>query len=211
MKLLSLGLIASLTTPLAPTIAIEQQVQAVASHLVGVMDTTAQTAANPDAPSVRMTTCRVAIAPENTDSNSIYLYQEQALTTKLSQPYRQRLLEIKPSQDRATVESQSFKLQTPENSAGLCDKPEKDRVLLISDLGEAVCSVFLKPTDRGYLGETPPQGCPAPNVRGAVKITNTILLHSEGMDTWDRGFDERGNQVWGAENDSYQYRWVDRK
>jgi hypothetical protein len=28
------------------------------------------------------------------------------------------------------------------------------------------------------------------------------------MDTWDRGFDEEGNQVWGAENQGYQFRWV---
>jgi hypothetical protein len=28
------------------------------------------------------------------------------------------------------------------------------------------------------------------------------------MDTWDRGFDANGNQVWGADGESYQYRWV---
>jgi hypothetical protein len=192
----------------AQDIPIQQQVNSVVSHLVGVMDTSAQASANPKAPSVRMTTCRVQIIDNPTEAiSSAYLYQEQALTDNLDKPYRQRLLQIKPSTGDRTVESKSFKPQNPESLIGLCNKPETQRVIQFSNLGESVCSVFLKPTDKGYLGETPSQGCPA-NIRGAVKITNTILLHSEGMDTWDRGYDAQGNQVWGAENQSYQYRWV---
>lgn len=192
----------------AQDIPIQQQVNSVVSHLVGVMDTSAQASANPEAPSVRMTTCRVQITDSPTQAiPSVYLYQEQALTDNLDKPYRQRLLQIKPSAGDRTVESKSFKPQNPESLIGLCNKPETQRVIQLSNLGESVCSVFLKPTEKGYLGETPPQGCPA-NVRGAVKITNTILLHSEGMDTWDRGYDAQGNQVWGAEDRSYQYRWV---
>lgn len=194
----------------AQDIPIQQQVNSVVSHLIGVMDTSAQASANPKAPSVRMTTCRVQITDNPTQTiSSAYLYQEQALMNSLDKPYRQRLLQIKPSAGDRTVESKSFKPQNPETLIGLCNKPETQRVIPFSNLGESVCSVFLKPTDKGYLGETPPQGCPV-NVRGAVKITNSILLHSEGMDTWDRGYDAQGNQVWGAENQSYQYRWVRR-
>nr|MBX2862941.1 hypothetical protein [Leptolyngbyaceae cyanobacterium MAG.088] len=42
-----------------------------------------------------------------------------------------------------------------------------------------------------------------------VRLTNTIVLHQDGMDTWDRGFDSNGLQVWGAEAEPYQYRWID--
>ena len=69
--------------------------------------------------------------------------------------------------------------------------------LVQEDLGESVCSVYLKPLIAVYVGNTPTGGCPA-NVRGAVKITNTIVLHADGMDTYDRGFDAAGNQVWGG-------------
>ena len=55
------------------------------------------------------------------------------------------------------------------------------------------------------LAQLPREGCQA-EVRGAVRITNRIILHQEGMDTWDRGFDESGNQVWGAEDEAYQFR-----
>ena len=184
---------------------LEQQVDEVVSHLVGLMDTSAQAAANPDAPNVRITTCKVSLTGE---TDAVYLYQEQALSKSLNQPYRQRFLRIAPGADGNMVESQSYKPAAPEALTGLCNKPEADRGVQTSDLGEAVCSVFLKPVHDIYIGTTQPGGCPA-NVRGATKITNTIILRSTGMDTWDRGYDADGNQVWGAETDSYQFRWLE--
>lgn len=203
---LSTGIILTclLSISSAQAVPIEEQVQSVVSHLVGVMDTSTQAANNPKKSNVRMTTCKITITQA---PNSVYLYQEQALTQKLDKPYRQRILQIKPSSDNNTIESKSYKPQHPETLIGLCNKPETERILNLTDIGESVCSVFLKPSQEGYTGETPPQGCPA-NVRGAVRITNTIILRSDGMDTWDRGYDAQGNQVWGADGESYQYRWV---
>lgn len=168
------------------------------------MDTTAQAATNPKIRSVRMTTCKV---PLKEDAQGIYLYQEQALTQQLDNPYRQRILAIKTTADPQVIASESFKPVQPQTLVGFCQRPEAMRQISKQDLGESICQVFLKPIKNGYQGETPPQGCPA-NVRGAVKVTNTVILHSGGMDTWDRGFDAQGKQVWGAENESYQYRWI---
>lgn len=196
----------------AQAVPIEQQVTDVVSHLVGVMDTSAQAATNPKAPNVRMTTCRVQV--ETTDASvnsrsSVFLYQEQALTKSLNAPYRQRFLQITPTADAQRVESIAFRPPTPETWIGLCNQPEQKRVVKQSDLGESSCRVILQPEGENYLGETPPEGCPT-NVRGAVKITNTILLHQTGMDTQDRGFDGAGNLVWGAKEQPYQFRWVNK-
>jgi hypothetical protein len=71
----------------------QQQVEEVANYLIGVMDTTEQATAIPDAPSVRMTTCEIKLEKTEVKSQpspTIFLYQEQALTNKLEQPYRQR-------------------------------------------------------------------------------------------------------------------------
>ena len=194
----------SISPTFSQTIPIEDHVQSVVSHLVGVMDTSAQAAANPKKSSGQMITCKVTVIDE---PKSVYLYQEQALTQSLNQPYRQRILNIKPATEPDTIESKSYKIQKPETLIGLCQKPESERQVNKSDLVEAFCSVFLKPIADGYQGETPAQGCPA-NVRGAVKITNTVILNSSGMETWDRGFDANGQQVWGAQDQSYQYRWA---
>ncbi len=180
-------------------------VEEVVSHLVGVMDTSAQAEVNPQRVKVQMTTCKLELKGE---VDSIYLYQEQALAEKLNQPYRQRILHLIDLED-GQVESKSYKLTNEKQWIGFCNQPASSRMLNKSDLGDSVCSVFLRPVITIYIGETPPEGCPA-NVRGAVKITNKIILHKLGMDTFDRGFDAEGNQVWGAVNDSYQFRWLNK-
>ena len=68
----------------------EQNVTEVVNHLVGVMDTSQQAEENPDAPNVRMTTCMIQVSGVENRVGSVYLYQEQALSNNLEQPYRQR-------------------------------------------------------------------------------------------------------------------------
>ncbi|MBW4519023.1 MAG: chromophore lyase CpcT/CpeT [Scytolyngbya sp. HA4215-MV1] len=185
---------------------VERQAQEVANRLIGVMDTSAQAATNPKAPSVRMTTCQVRVknaAPRK--EQRIFLYQEQSLTSNLAQPYRQRFLQISPSPYSESVQSLSFKPTTTDTWKGLCDRPEVDRSLEVGDLGQPVCSVFLRQVGTVFIGSTPLDGCPA-NYRGAVRITNRVVLSETGMETWDRGFDAQGKQVWGAQANSYQYR-----
>ncbi len=207
------GAIASGTAAYADTadkstlIPIQQQVQEVVSHLDGAMDTSAQASANPKAPNVRITSCKVKVEDAGLNRPQEFLYQEQALSRKLTQPYRQRFLRIAPSADKRTVESAVFKPPTPAAWTGLCGKPEAERIVKISDIGESKCSVFLQRQSENYVGDTKAGGCPS-DYKGAVRITNHIVLHQAGMDTLDRGFDAAGKQVWGAKNDPYQFRWV---
>lgn len=191
--------------PINAQVPIQQQVKEGVTHLVGAMDTSAQAKTNPASFNVRITTCQVQVATDV--SNAVFLYQEQALTKQLGKPYRQRFLQIAPTKDNLLVESKTFKPQTPQAWVGLCSKPEAQRVMQHSQLGESNCSVFLKKADKNYVGETSPGGCPI-NFRGATRITNTIILHQSGMDTRDRGFDATGKQVWGAKEQPYQFRWV---
>lgn len=187
------------------TKSLEQQVKDVATLLEGRMDTSVQAAEKAQAPSVRMTTCRIQVTDATADPAAIFLYQEQALTNNLAKPYRQRFLQISPNPSTQSVRSLSFRPATATAFAGWCNKPLAERTLKLSDLGTYVCSVFLKPSGNTYIGNTPNDGCPA-NYRGAVRITNRIELTPTGMNTWDRGFDANGNQVWGAKTESYQYR-----
>ncbi len=109
------------TTDISTSIPIEQQVQEVVSHLDGAMDTSAQASANPKAPNVRITSCKVKVEDAATlNRPQEFLYQEQALSRKLTQPYRQRFLRIAPSADKRSVESAVFKPPTPAAWTGLC-------------------------------------------------------------------------------------------
>ncbi len=211
-------------TPISPTetnINNTADVQNIVAYLVGVMDTSEQAATNKKVANVRMTTCKITVIPSENNNpdknnlsntnNSIFLYQEQAVAEKFNEPYRQRFLEIL-SDDRGQnqVESKSYKPINMEKWIGFCDKPETERIVPTTELGTYVCSVFLTKSAANYmkplyLGETQTGGCPA-NVRGATSISNTIYLFPDGMNTWDRGFDANGNQVWGAANEAYKFR-----
>lgn len=190
------------------SVPIEQQVKEVVSHLDGAMDTSAQANANPKAPNVRITSCKVEVEDAASINHpQVFLYQEQALSRKLNQPYRQRFLRIAPSVDGRSVESAAFKPPTGAAWIGLCGKPEAERVVKISDIGKSTCSVFLQRQGDKYVGETKAGGCPS-GFKGATRITNHIVLHQAGMDTQDRGFDAAGKQIWGATDEPYQFRWV---
>ncbi len=190
---------------------IQRQVMEVASYLTGVMDTSAQAAAHPGAPSVRMTACVVTVvnAQDITQrSPSIFLYQEQAMTDNLKQPYRQRFLQISPSADGQKVESATFIPPKPKAWTNFCKKPESERRVTVAEIGDYRCSVFLERAGSQYIGQTAPEGCPV-NYRGAVTVTNTVILDADSMDTMDRGYDQDGNQLWGAQTQPYQYRRVE--
>ena len=206
--LTTLGLLLTTTLAQAETPPLlEQQVDAVAARLEGVMDTATQASANPKVSNVRMTTCRVTLTEQEKASQTptIVLYQEQALANALTQPYRQRFLQLSASPVSQSVRSRSFKPANPTTWVNVCNQPATARIVKPVDIGTVVCNVFLRRAGDDYVGNTPADGCPA-NVRGAVRIKNHIVLRSIGMDTWDRGFDASGKQVWGAKAESYQFR-----
>ncbi|BDA67289.1 hypothetical protein RIVM261_026480 [Rivularia sp. IAM M-261] len=189
----------------------QQQVEEVAQRLEGIMDTSARARVNPKAANVRMTACRISLNENaqatNKSNNPIFLYQEQALSSELNKPYRQRFLEISSVNNGRTVRSLSYKPANVQSVINLCNKPVSERVVTSTDLGKPVCSVYLTRSGENYIGVTPNEGCPA-NFRGAVKITNTVVLSKTGMNTWDRGFDANGKQVWGAKGESYEFRKI---
>lgn len=198
-----LGLLLSNVQAAAPSDSLSQRhVNAVVDYLIRPMDTTAQAQRDSRFVGVKMTTCPIQVTGQ-ADPSTVYLYQEQALTENIDSPYRQRFLQITLSADEARVESRTLKPPTPENWTGLCQQAEPK--VNAEALGSLVCVVSLRPSTLGYVGTTPDEGCPV-NLRGAVRLTNTVVLHQDGMDTWDRGFDAAGIQVWGARLEPYQYR-----
>ncbi|MEM6350423.1 MAG: chromophore lyase CpcT/CpeT [Cyanobacteria bacterium P01_D01_bin.14] len=188
-----------LAQPLPPAAVMD-----VVDHLVGVMETADSTTTAPSFVAVRMTTCEVV--PQLSTPNTHYLYQEQALVSNLAAPYRQRFLQIALSDDQQRVESRTLKPEDPARWTGLCDQDTPEPIE-VADMGVPVCTVALRPSALGYVGSTPTEGCPV-TLRGATRLTNVIVLHAAGMDTWDRGFDAEGVQLWGAQAEPYRYRWV---
>lgn len=195
-----------------------QQLEEIVSRLEGIMVTIAPSNANApnanasgtNAPTVQMTTCEIQVEGLNITSSepSVFLYQEQALADRLTQPYRQRFLRISPSTDGTGIESVSYRLRNEDSWIGLCDRPIGERTVQERDLEDTHCQVLLVPVGENFVGDTPAGGCPS-NYRGAVSVTNHIILYEDGMDTFDQGFDAEGNLVWGSTGAPYRFRKLD--
>ena len=67
------------------------------------------------------------------------------------------------------------------------------------------CEVMLVPGGGNtFAGSTLGRGCPSER-GGAVYTTSEVTITSTGLVSWDRGFDDAGKQVWGAEKGGYRF------
>ncbi|PNX94703.1 chromophore lyase CpcT/CpeT 3-like protein [Trifolium pratense] len=82
-----------------------------------------------------------------------------------------------------------------------------DRTL---DIGEHLTTIHLKRCSRGkrclYEGSTPPGGFPN-TWNGAAYCTSELsIMKNNEIHTWDRGYDDDGNQVWGQKDGAYEFK-----
>jgi hypothetical protein len=132
---------------------------------------------------------------ERTDGK--WLYVEQAMSSKLDKPYRQRVYHLQhPSQN--TFTSDIYTLKDALSFAGLQDdKAKMDKLNFgVIDL-KVGCTVTLTQQKNNYQGGTDTDKCPS-ELRGAKYATTKIALKKGELISWDQGFDAEGKQVWGA-------------
>lgn len=187
---------------------LEAQATEVADRLIGTLSTVHQSLSDRRVPDVRMVTCPVTVTDAESAPGVSFLYQEQAIALTPEQPYRQRFLRIAPHPTSQSVESMAWKPPELASWVGLCQKPLAQRQVRLADLGSPLCQIYLKPAGDRFVGTTPPEGCPT-NFRGATRSTNRIVLEANRMETWDRGYDAAGQQVWGAQDESYRFQRLD--
>jgi len=141
-----------------------------------------------------------------------WLYVEQAVASSLERPYRQRVYHVTEPEPGQFV-SEVFEL--PGDPLRFAGAWRADSLLagvtpeqLIARQG---CAVHLRwvPERRTYEGRTPGEACLS-SLRGAAYATSEVVVSEDGIVSWDRGWDDQGRQVWGAEKGGYVFRRVDR-
>ena len=135
--------------------------------------------------------------------DGVWLYVEQAVAGSESKPYRQRVYHVTERTDH-TFESAVFTFADPLRFAGNAKTFEKILAPDSLKLREG-CSVFLrKINDHTFGGGTEAQKC-ASERRGAAYATAEVIITKEQLRSWDRGFNEKGEQVWGATKGGYLF------
>ena len=138
-----------------------------------------------------------------------FLYVEQALNARQNKPYRQRIYEVTQLNDSVfssaiyTIENDSLwigKWKTPE----AFDTLNRDQIFK-----KEGCEVLLKRIETDYFkGETGEKTCES-ILYGASYATSEVEIFSDKIISWDRGFDDQGEHVWGAEKGGYIFNKLD--
>lgn len=201
---------ASTSPPAAQPDAKEQLATKLATWLEGRFDSKEQAKRDRSYFEITLVMCTVD-APE---LGKRALYVEQAMVGKA--PYRQRLYVIEPI-DPTSARSRVFELVSPKAAVGLCDR--EARAFAATDVTTRDgCDVEMHWVDTRFVGHTPdatwdgtrfmpnPSGqrCPS-DLNGAAYATSEVELRDDGLESWDRGFDEAGTQKWGAERGPYEF------
>ena len=135
-----------------------------------------------------------------------WLYIEQAVAESKDKPYRQRVYQLKKRND-GKIESLVYTIPDPLRFAGDY-KNEFPLLRLAPDslILKEGCEVILYQADNGYFeGSTVDKNCGS-DLRGASYATSEVMIDKDKMISWDRGFDESGNQVWGATEGGYIFK-----
>jgi hypothetical protein len=148
---------------------------------------------------------RLVMTPIWTErSDAVWLYVEQAAAGALDRPYRQRVYRVSPLVD-GRYESVVYTLPgEPLTYAGAWRDPRAFAALSPADLVlREGCSMVLDYIGNStFVGSTTGTGCGS-SLAGAAYATSEVTITSERLESWDRGFDADGEQVWGATNGPY--------
>lgn len=179
------------------------EVERLAEWMSGSFSSAAQAAEDPqNYRDVRLHMARIWASRQD----GPWLYVEQAMASSTDKPYRQRVYRLRAAAERGALESQVFELPgDPLVFAGAWQDAAMLEGLSPEMLSERQgCTIVLKPADDGevYVGSTVGKDC-ASTLRGAAYATSEVRITSERLESWDRGFDQGDQQVWGAEKGGY--------
>ena len=135
-----------------------------------------------------------------------YLYVEQAMSSALDKPYRQRIYKVvKESEDCFT--SYIYTMNAPQRFTG--KKGSDDIFKMITPDSLKVlegCEVRLSFNSKmnQFEGATSDRTCPSTR-SGATHTTSKVVITANGMNSWDQGWNDAGAQVWGATKGGYEF------
>jgi hypothetical protein len=138
-------------------------------------------------------------------TDGYWIYVEQASAKSLSRPYRQRVYHVTGPVDSVYM-SDVYTIPDPMDYAGQGRDPDALSDLKPADLTmRDGCTVYLRrQPDGSFKGGTRGNDCES-TLRGASYATSEVMVTYDRIVSWDRGFDEKGGQAWGATTGGYVF------
>lgn len=146
---------------------------------------------------------RLQILPIWKDHKDGYwFYVEQAVASYIDKPYRQRVYHLTET-SKGTFQSTIYTFNDP---LRFTNHPELlEKTLTVDSLKEREgCEVIMHKDGKNYKGSTQGNKCPSER-KGAAYATAEVTITPSTLESWDRGYNDQGVQVWGAEKGGYVF------
>lgn len=137
------------------------------------------------------------------EQDSRWLYVEQAVSSNLKTPYRQRVYQLSLLEN-GVIASKVYELPEPNRFVHAWENEKIfDEISPSSLIVRQGCAVYLSQDGNGcYTGQTKDQECLS-SLRGATYATSIVSVCADRIDSWDQGWNAEGEQVWGAMKAGY--------
>ncbi|MBK7703651.1 MAG: chromophore lyase CpcT/CpeT [bacterium] len=171
----------------------DMQLLAFSKLMTGSFSSAPQAAADPEFRDIRLEMSQIWPAR----SDGVWLYVEQTVAGAPA-PYRQRVYRL-TRKDADSYVSDVYTLPDETSFAGAWNDPARFAALTPEQLTpKPGCGVTLdKVDDYTYKGATTDKKC-ASELDGATYATSEVTVTAMWLKSWDRGYDNDGQQVWGA-------------
>jgi CpeT protein len=185
----------------ADTVPLDLELERVSAWLSGSFDSRAQASRDP-----RYFEVSLEVAPIWTArKKGRWLYVEQALCRSLERPYRQRVYHVARAEGGKGFVSTVYEIPQAERFVGAYRHTSRFEALKPKDLiRRPGAKIYLRREGEGYRGGTRGRECKS-DFRGASYATAQVRLGPSCVESWDRGFDGQGKQVWGATAGAYRF------
>ncbi|HEX8878227.1 MAG TPA: CpcT/CpeT family chromophore lyase [Phycisphaerales bacterium] len=187
--------------PLPPITWSDPEIERLSKLLIGSWKTTVT--ASEGTPEEEKVDVVMSIARVRAHDVSDLLYAESARLDSMQAPFRQAFFQIYKFKDGYRLRTYELASQLGGAMVGWWTNPDVFPPVSRKDL---IGTIDLDLTINGdnVTGKTP---YPFPTARGgAVEMTSEVSFGPNRFTTADRGFDEKGNIVWGAKaNDTWNY------
>lgn len=135
-------------------------------------------------------------------TDGYWFYVEQAASENITKPYRQRISHL--VLEEGLIKNIIFSLPNEHNFIGGYNNTKVFNSLSPDSLEERIgCEVIIKRQNKDtFAGSTISHNCTS-NLRGASYATSDFTITKTTLISWDRGYNDKGDQVWGAEKGGY--------
>ncbi|MEJ5263435.1 MAG: chromophore lyase CpcT/CpeT [Ignavibacterium sp.] len=140
-------------------------------------------------------------------NDGYWLYVEQAVATAKDKPYRQRIYHI--FEEDGVLKSVIYSLPDEKKFIGGWEDISVFNTLSPEQLETRKgCEVIIKRKDENtFIGSTVEKNCTS-NLRGAAYATTEVSITKDTIISWDRGFNDKDEQVWGATKGGYIFKKI---